>query len=82
MCLGFLGEAREFSSTRCKRTPCHEGRAADRTLRRERLARGGFLADAQAREGPVPGLVERELRAFLACGILDTTPRGDNRPPA
>ena len=29
-----------------------------------------FLADAQARERPVPRFVERELRAFLACGIL------------
>jgi len=29
-----------------------------------------FLADAQVRERPVPRFVERELRAFLACGIL------------
>ncbi len=30
----------------------------------------GFLAHAQTRERPVPRFVERELRAFLACGIL------------
>jgi len=29
-----------------------------------------FLADAQARERPVPRFVERELRVFLACRIL------------
>ncbi|HEX5067053.1 MAG TPA: transposase [Myxococcota bacterium] len=29
-----------------------------------------FLADAQARERPVPRFVERELRAFLSCGVL------------
>jgi hypothetical protein len=29
-----------------------------------------FLADAHARERPVPRFVEREVRAFLACGIL------------
>jgi hypothetical protein len=28
-----------------------------------------FLARAQARERPVPRFVERELRAFLGCGI-------------
>ena len=30
----------------------------------------GFLAHARARERGVPRFVERELRAFLACGIL------------
>jgi hypothetical protein len=29
-----------------------------------------FLARAHAREHPVPRFVERELRGFLACGIL------------
>ncbi len=29
-----------------------------------------FLARAQARERPVPRFVEREIRAFLRCGIL------------
>ena len=29
-----------------------------------------FLADASARERPVPRFVARELRAFLRCGIL------------
>jgi hypothetical protein len=29
-----------------------------------------FLARAHARERPVPRFVERELRAFLGCGIL------------
>jgi hypothetical protein len=29
-----------------------------------------FLARARERERPVPRFVERELRAFLACGIL------------
>ncbi len=29
-----------------------------------------FLAQAQARERPVPRFVERELRGFLRCGIL------------
>jgi hypothetical protein len=29
-----------------------------------------FLARAHARERPVPRFVERELRAFLRCGIL------------
>jgi len=30
----------------------------------------GFLAHARVRERGVPRFVERELRAFLACGIL------------
>ncbi len=29
-----------------------------------------FLAHAQERERPVPRFVERELRAYLECGLL------------
>jgi hypothetical protein len=69
----------EISSLQNRATP--PGRARERVYAHRRPDESvlygvvqaeleGFLAQAQARERPVPRFVERELRAFLACGIL------------
>jgi hypothetical protein len=55
------GDARAY-------TPRHPEETVLYTVVREQLET--FLARARARERPVPRFVERELRAFLGCGIL------------
>ena len=56
---------------------CAQGRVYPRRRPEESVLYGavqaeleGFLAHTRARDRAVPRFVERELRAFLACGIL------------